>query len=68
MKDKNTNQNQKNENDIEIVIGDESVLNISEVNDCMNSLRPKRTDKKKVIIHTNKKKKKQDSNLKEDKK
>lgn len=68
MKEKNTNQNKKNENDIEIVIGDESVLNISEVNDCMNTLRPKSTDKKKVIIPVNKKKKKENSDSKEDKK
>lgn len=30
-----------NEEEIEVVIGDDSVLNISEVNDCMNQLRPK---------------------------
>lgn len=68
MKEKNTNQNKKNENDIEIVIGDESVLNISEVNDCMNTLRPKGSDKKNVIIPVNKKKKKKDSDSKVDKK
>ncbi len=61
MKNKHNNKSEKNENEIEIVIGDESVLNISEVNDCMNSLRPKNADKKKVIIPVNKKKKKNSS-------
>ena len=61
MKNKHNNKSEKNENEIEIVIGDESVLNISEVNDCMNSLRPKNSDKKKVIIPVNKKKKKNSS-------
>ncbi len=46
----------KNERDIKIVVGDESELNISEVNDCMNPLRPKMSTKKPVIIPTNKKK------------
>ena len=36
---------EKNEN-IEVVIGDDSVLNISEVGDCMNQLRPKDQAKK----------------------
>ena len=31
---------------IEVVIGDDSVLNISEVGDCMNQLRPKDQAKK----------------------
>lgn len=48
-----------NEEEIEVVIGDESVLNISEVNDCMNPLRPKDSvnNRKKFIIPTAKKKK-----------
>lgn len=36
----------KNENELEIVVGDKSVLNISEVNDCMNTLRPKSASSK----------------------
>ena len=68
----NKNPNKKDlkneENDIdniEVVIGDDSVLNISEVNDCMNTLRPKDsvTKRKKFIIPLAKKKDK-----KEDKK
>ena len=27
--------------EIEVVIGDDSILNISEVGDCMNDIRPK---------------------------
>lgn len=48
----------KNENDIEIVIGDTSTLEISDVNDCMNSLRPKTSNNKKknIIIPVTKKK------------
>lgn len=50
----------KNENkeNIEVVIGDDSVLNISEVGDCMNQLRPKDQSKKrkKIIIPIAKKK------------
>ena len=48
-----------NEEEIEVVIGDESVLNISEVNDCMNQLRPKDSvnNRKKFIIPSVKKKK-----------
>ena len=47
------------EDEIEVVIGDDSVLNISEVNDCMNPLRPKDSvnNRKKFIIPTVKKKK-----------
>ena len=53
----NDNEN-KQEQDIEVVIGDDSILNISEVGDCMNDLRPKSSDKKskQVIIPKNKKK------------
>lgn len=50
MKDK------KNEN-IEVVVGDNSNLNISEVNDCVNTLRPQSKEKKKVIIPVEKKNK-----------
>ena len=50
--------------DIEVVIGDDSILEISEVGDCMNELRPKSSDKKSknVIIP---KSKKQENNKKE---
>lgn len=45
--------NDKSDNkEIEVIIGDETVLNISEVGDCMNTLRPKDSikNRKKVII------------------
>ena len=41
--------------EIEVVIGDDSILNISEVGDCMNDLRPKDSVKKRknfIIITT----------------
>ena len=44
------------EKEIEIIIGDDSNLNISEVNDYMNDLNPDTEKKKKVIIPTAKKK------------
>ena len=49
---KNKENDKKNENDIEVVVGDESILNISEVGDMMNDLRPKDsvTNKKNIII------------------
>lgn len=65
----NKNPNKKEEknednniDNIEVVIGDDSVLNISEVNDCMNTLRPKDsvTKRKKFIIPLAKKKIKND--------
>ncbi len=63
MKNKNES---KNENNIEIVIGDGTSLEISEVNDCMNPIRPNTLGKKKknVIIPTEKKNlsQKQDNN------
>ena len=45
--------------EIKVVIGDDSVLNISEVGDCMNDLRPKDSVKKRrnFIIPIAKKKK-----------
>lgn len=48
----------KSVEDIEVVIGDNSILEISEVGDCMNNLRPKDSEKKKkqVIIPKVKKK------------
>lgn len=37
--------------ELEIVLGDDSFLEISDVNDCVNTLRPKnKTKGKKVII------------------
>lgn len=73
---KKSNKNkkeEKNEEDIEVVIGDDSILNISEVNDCMNPLRPKDSvnNRKKFIIPSVKKKKnksskEENSNEKED--
>ena len=50
--------NVENKEDIEVVIGDDSVLNISEVGDCMNQLRPKDQAKKRknFIIPVAKKK------------
>ena len=45
--------------EIEVVIGDDSILNISEVGDCMNDIRPKDSVKKRknFIIPIAKKKK-----------
>ena len=63
--------NEKNENnqveDIEVVIGDNSILEISEVGDCMNDLRPKTTDKKHKQVIIPKAKKKDDKKDSEDK-
>lgn len=61
-----------NEEEIEVVIGDDSNLNISDVGDCMNNLRPKTNkEKKKVVIPIAKKKiqleKKDDDNLEDNK-
>ena len=52
------NKENKQAQDIEVIIGDDSILNISEVGDCMNDLRPKSSDKKskQVIIPKTKKK------------
>ena len=48
----------ENENkDFEIVMGDDTELNISEVGDIMNNLKPNTSDKKKnIIIPVSKKK------------
>lgn len=45
-------KNENNDVDIEIVMGDDTELNFSDVEDCVNTLRPKdkETLKKKVII------------------
>lgn len=60
MKNNSKESNEKKSNDIEVVIGDDSMLNISEVGDCMNTLRPKSADtkSKNVIIPKEKLKKK----------
>lgn len=56
----NDKENKKeNVEDIEVVIGDDSILNISEVGDMMNDLRPQDSVKKRknFIIPIAKKKK-----------
>lgn len=65
-KNEKKNEEINNVDNIEVVIGDDSILNISEVNDCMNTLRPKDSvsNRKKFIIPLSKMKKKK----KEDKK
>ena len=53
------NNNEKKEDlEIKVVIGDDSVLNISEVGDYMNDLKPKTSEKKnkQIIIPKVKKK------------
>lgn len=49
---------EKNENDIEIIMGDNSNLEISGVGDCVNELRPKphEANPKKLVIPKTKKK------------
>ena len=42
----NKEEKMENKENLEVVIGDDSVLNISEVGDCMNQLRPKDQAKK----------------------
>lgn len=51
-----------NSEEIEVVFGDDSVLNISAVGDMMNDLRPKDSvkNRKKVIIPIAKKKREED--------
>ena len=48
--------NEDKSNDFEIVIGDDSNLNISEVNDYTDGLKPNTEKKKNVIIPTERKK------------
>ena len=52
-------KNEEKKDDIEIIIGDDSALNISDVGDCMNDLRPKHSDKKAVVIPKERKKDKE---------
>lgn len=65
--DENLEKN-SNVEDIEVVIGDNSGLEISEVGDCMNDLRPKDSEKnkKQVIIPKAKNKEEQKEEKKED--
>lgn len=60
------NENKQNQ-DIEVVVGDDSILEISEVGDCMNELRPKSSDKKSKQVIIPKSKKKEDSDDSEEK-
>lgn len=57
-------ENKSNSEEIEVVFGDDSVLNISAVGDCMNDLRPKDSikNRKKVIIPIAKKKREDKEN------
>lgn len=48
--------NEENSDDFEIVIGDDSNLNISEVSDYTDGLKPNTEKKKNVIIPTERKK------------
>lgn len=53
FKEKNKEKKEKTsheDNDIEIVLGDDSNLAISDVGDCVNELRPKDCEKKKKEI------------------
>ena len=56
---KKENKSTNNVDEIEVIIGDDSMLNISEVGDCMNDLRPKDSvkNRKNFIIPLAKKKK-----------
>lgn len=70
FKNEEENREENQEKEIEIIIGDDSNLSISEVNDYMSDLNPDTEKKKKVIIPTAKKKVKPEDkeNKKEDKK
>ena len=61
QKQESTNNN--NIDEIEVVVGDNSVLNFTEVGDMMNDLRPKNSDKtaQNVIIPSAKKSQESDS-------
>ena len=56
FKNEEENREENQEKEIEIIIGDDSNLSISEVNDYMSDLNPDTEKKKKVIIPTAKKK------------
>ena len=70
FKNEEENREESQEKEIEIIIGDDSNLSISEVNDYMSDLNPDTEKKKKVIIPTAKKKIKPEDkeNKKEEKK
>lgn len=53
------NENNNENKDFEIVMGDDTELNISEVGDIMNNLKPNTSDKKRNIIIPVSKKKEQ---------
>ena len=61
FRDKNKKEEEKNNKNesFEIVIGDDSALEISDVGDCMNDLRPKGKEEKKKNIVIQKLKKKE---------
>ena len=58
--------NEDNSDEFEIVIGDDSNLNISEVNDYTSGLKPN-TEKKKNVVIPNVKKKQKPNNSNENK-
>ena len=60
------NENINENKDFEIVMGDDTELNISEVGDIMNNLKPNTSDKKKNIIIPVSKKKEQNELVQED--
>lgn len=66
--DNKNNSTNIDSEDIEVVIGDESIIQISEVGDCMNRLRPKDsvTNRKNFIIPVVKNAKKDSSNSKDE--
>jgi hypothetical protein len=56
------NEKINNSEEIEVVMGDDSELIISEVGDCMTDLRPKTEKKKNVVIPIAKSKKEENKN------
>ena len=52
----NNDDDKKRDDNIEIVIGDESVLDISEVNDYSEGLKPSTEKKSRIVIPTERKK------------
>ena len=61
------NEDKSDDFEIEIVIGDDSNLDISEVNDYTDGLKPNTEKKKNVIIPTERKKISKNDNNKESK-
>ena len=60
------NDNEKKDDNIEIVIGDESVLDISEVNDYSEGLKPSTEKKSRIVIPTERKRIVRDDKNKKD--